>query len=186
MTYHTIDDRESTPLLEEGGLSMDGTSKNVTSKTGPRYSKRCRTLLGILAAVASTTATVAFLTTHHSSRAAGVQNPIVSTLSSVLGTGRKRGESCDNIWWNACGKKHRVLIADRVWSVNFTVLQIVVLIFVGPARRGLSETGSLVEEVARSTMEHQQLNSWILTVKLSHNKHVDPIDKRLTQLQLYH
>ena len=103
MTYDTIDDGESTPLLEEGGLSVDGTS-NVTTKTGPRYSKRCRTLLGIIAAVATTTtAAVAFLTTHHSSRAAGVQNPIISTLSSVLGTGRKRGESCDNIWWNACG-----------------------------------------------------------------------------------
>ena len=100
MTYDTIDDGESTPLLE---LSVDGTS-NVTTKTGPRYSKRCRTLLGILAAFATTTtAAVAFLTTHHSSRAAGVQNPIGSTLSSVLGTGRKRGESCDNIWWNACG-----------------------------------------------------------------------------------
>ena len=68
MPYDLIDDGESTPLLE---LSVDGTS-NVTTKTGPRYSKRFRTLLGIIAAVATTTtAAVAFLTTHHSSRTAG-------------------------------------------------------------------------------------------------------------------
>ena len=101
MTHATIVEGESTPL-QDGGFSVDGTS-HVTTKTGPRYSQRYRTLLGIIAAVATTTAAVACLA-HPSSRAAGVQkNPIVSILSSVLGTGRKRGESCDNIWWNACG-----------------------------------------------------------------------------------
>ena len=40
----------------------------------------------------------------HGSLSAGV-NPIVSVFSSLLGTGRKQGESCDNIWWNACGDK---------------------------------------------------------------------------------
>ena len=101
MTHATIVEGESTPL-QDGGHSEDGTS-HVTTKTGPWYSQRCRTLLGIIAAVVTTTAAVACLA-HPSSRAAGVQkNPIVSILSSVLGTGRKRGESCDNIWWNACG-----------------------------------------------------------------------------------
>ena len=79
-------------------------STNVTNKKGPWYSKRCRTLLGIIiAAVATTTTAVAFLI-HPSSSAAG-ENTIVSTLSSLLGTGqgRKRGESCYDIWWNACG-----------------------------------------------------------------------------------
>ena len=50
--YDTINDGTATPLLQEGGLSVDGTSKNVTNKKGPRYSKRCTTLLGIIAAVA--------------------------------------------------------------------------------------------------------------------------------------
>ena len=90
------------PLLQEGGSSVDGTSTNGTNKKGPRYSQRCKTLLGIIiAAVATTTAAVAFLTYPSSSAVGG--NPIVSTLSSLLGTGRKRGESCYDIWWNACG-----------------------------------------------------------------------------------
>ena len=102
MTYDTIDDGESMPLLQEGGSSVDGTSTNGTNKKGPRYSQRCKTLLGIIiAAVATTTAAVAFLTYPSSSAVGG--NPIVSTLSSLLGTGRKRGESCYDIWWNACG-----------------------------------------------------------------------------------
>ena len=57
------------------------------------------TLSGTIAS-ATTTATVVVLT-HHSSGAA-VVNPIVSTLSLLLGTGQKQSESCFNIWWNAC------------------------------------------------------------------------------------
>ena len=35
MTYGTTEDGESTPLLQEGGFSLDGTS-TVTTTKGPR------------------------------------------------------------------------------------------------------------------------------------------------------
>mmetsp|Transcript_4124 Transcript_4124/g.4677 ORF Transcript_4124/g.4677 Transcript_4124/m.4677 type:complete len:196 (-) Transcript_4124:146-733(-) len=72
---------------------------DVTNKKESRRSKLFMALSCTIAA-ATTTAAVVVLT-HHSSGAA-VVNPIVSTLSSLLGTGRKQGESCGNIWWNAC------------------------------------------------------------------------------------
>ena len=95
MTYDTMEDGESKPLLQEGGYSEDGTS-NVTKKEGPRYSKRCRTLLGIIAAVATTTA-VAMTVLVHSSSSTGV-HPIASAFSSVFGTRRTQGESCNSPW----------------------------------------------------------------------------------------
>jgi len=71
---------------------------DVTNKKEPRRSKRFMALSGTIAA-ATTTAAVVVLT-HHSSGAA-IVTPIVSTLSSLLGTGRKQGESCGGfLEWN--------------------------------------------------------------------------------------
>jgi len=71
---------------------------DVTNKKEPLRSKRFMALSGTIAA-ATTTAAVVVLT-HHSSGAA-IVTPIVSTLSSLLGTGRKQGESCGGfLEWN--------------------------------------------------------------------------------------
>ena len=51
--------------------------------------------------VVSTAAAAMTVLLHGSLSVGGT--PIVSVFSPLLGNGRKRGEWCDDIWWNACG-----------------------------------------------------------------------------------
>ena len=69
--------------------------------------KQCRLsnrFVALLLLVSATAAAAAVMVLMNYSLRRGV-NPIVSALSSLLGTGRKEGESCDSPWWNACGDK---------------------------------------------------------------------------------
>ena len=66
-------------------------------------SRRGKLFMALLVSATAAAATVVFLT-HHSSSAAGV-NSVASAFSSLMGTGRKIGKSCDSPWWNAGNDK---------------------------------------------------------------------------------
>ena len=68
-----------------------------------KKSRRSKCIVALLVSATAAAAAVVFLT-HHSSSAAGV-NSVASAFSSLMGTGRKIGESCDSPWWNACIEK---------------------------------------------------------------------------------
>ena len=82
---------ELSPLL----LVPIGDAKNAKQS---RHSNRFVALL----LVSATAAAAAVMVLMNYSLRRGV-NPIVSALSSLLGTGRTKGESCASPWWNACG-----------------------------------------------------------------------------------
>ena len=94
--YENDETRELSPLL----LVPIEDAKNAKNSRG----RKCFVALLLLLAVSATAAAAAMTVLVHGSLSAG-GTPIASVFSSLMGTGRKKGESCDNIWWNACGDK---------------------------------------------------------------------------------
>ena len=94
--YKTNDKQELAPLLL---VFIDGAQTAKKSSGGKRF-----VALLLLLVVVTVAAAAAMMVLLNSSSSAGV-NPIAPAVSSLLGTGRKKYESCASPWWNACGDK---------------------------------------------------------------------------------
>ena len=97
--YENDDVRELSPLLQVSTIDDAKTAQNS------RGSKRfVALLLLVVATTVAAAAAAAMMVLLNSSSSTGVVNPLASAVSSLLGTGRKIGESCEYAgwWWNAC------------------------------------------------------------------------------------
>ena len=92
--YENDNTHELSPLLLVPMLDDAQTAKR--SRSGKRF-------LALLLVVSAAAAAAMTVLMYGSLSVGGT--PITSSFSPVLGNGRKQGESCDNIWWNACGDK---------------------------------------------------------------------------------
>ena len=69
-----------------------------------KKSRRSKCFVALLLVVSATAMAAAMTVLVNGFSSAGV-HPIASAFSSVMGTRRTQGQSCDSPWWDACGDK---------------------------------------------------------------------------------